>query len=294
MAVRLDGNTLISGEDGGIPARLIPDGGLGAAKLADGAVTTAKLGADVVTGAKIADDAVDSEHIAAGAIDTEHIGSAQVTAAKIGSGAATDGYVLTADGAGAAAWEAVSSVGGNTVPFFIGATGMPGALVDADAVPSTDEGQLQFTAAQLEQAGLFLRITAQVDLVGNVATPDTGTLRLVDSLGTSITSESTAMKADNEKGAYSTVTVVWEIAVRSVSAGVSVSIEYSQTCKGYNAAGSFTTDVKSGYATISTDASTKMLLCPKLTTAAGAFASGSEGLIVNSLVAEGFPPVAGA
>ena len=294
MAVRLDGNTLISGENGGIPARLLPDGSLEAAKLADGAVTTAKLGADAVTGAKIADDAVDSEHIATGAIDTEHIGSAQVTAAKIGSGAATDGYVLTADGAGAAAWEAVSSVGGNTVPFFIGATGMPGALVDADAVPGTDNGQLQFTAAQLEQVGLFVRITAQVDLVGDISAPDTGTLNLVDSLGTSITTASGTLSADNEKGAYRTVTMVIEFAVRSVSAGVSVSIEYTQKCYGTVAGTGLTCDVVSNYGTISTDSAAKMLLCPKLTTSSGTFSSGSEGLIVTSLVAEGFPPVAGA
>jgi hypothetical protein len=39
-----------------------------------------------------------------------------VTATDVDSGVATDGYVLTADGAGNAAWEAVSGSGGLTAP----------------------------------------------------------------------------------------------------------------------------------------------------------------------------------
>ena len=49
--------------------------------------------------------------IGPGSIGTNELVDDGVTAAKIGSGAAPDGQVLTADGAGGAAWEAVAGGG---------------------------------------------------------------------------------------------------------------------------------------------------------------------------------------
>ncbi len=46
-------------------------------------------------------------------IKTKFIGANQVTAAKIGSGAATSGYVLTADGSGNSSWAAGGGGGGS-------------------------------------------------------------------------------------------------------------------------------------------------------------------------------------
>lgn len=64
-------------------------------------------------------------------------------AADLGSGAATDGYVLTADGAGGAAWEAASG-GGSGADEFTDLTDAPSAYTSAAGqyvrVNSTPDG----------------------------------------------------------------------------------------------------------------------------------------------------------
>ena len=94
-----DGEVLTADGSGGTAFEAAAAGG----SLADGAVTTAKLADEAVTTAKIADDAITQAKIADDAVGT----------ANIDSGSATDGYVLTADGAGGVAFEAAAGGGGS-------------------------------------------------------------------------------------------------------------------------------------------------------------------------------------
>lgn len=94
-------------------------------------------------------------------------------AAELGSGAATDGYVLTADGAGGAAWEAASGGGGGTAWG-----GITGTLSDQTDLQAALDAKLAKSATvqsyagnrtlDADNAGAYVRITA----AGTVTLPD--------------------------------------------------------------------------------------------------------------------------
>ena len=114
-------NAVGSGEitNGGVATIDIADDAVTRAKIADNAVGSFQVANDAITGAKIADNAVGASQISAGAVGSSEIADGSVTTPKIageavtdvkvGSGSAADGFVLTADGSGRAAWEETSA-----------------------------------------------------------------------------------------------------------------------------------------------------------------------------------------
>ena len=90
---------------------------------------------------------------------------ASVDAAELGSAAATDGYVLTADGAGGAAWEAVAGGGGGTVTS-VALSGSDGIQVDSGS-PITSSGTI---ALGIDASALSTHLS-----LGDAATKNTGT-----------------------------------------------------------------------------------------------------------------------
>jgi len=96
-----------------------------------------------ISGQQITRNAIDLTTDVTGTLPAANGGTGQtslgaVDAADFGSGASTDGYVLTADGVGGAAWEAVA--GGGTVTS-VAVTGSDGIEVDSGS-PITGAGTI--------------------------------------------------------------------------------------------------------------------------------------------------------
>ena len=99
---------------GSVTTQIISTGAVTDVKLADGSVTTPKLADKAVTNPKIGDKAVTDTKV-----------SSEVNGA--GGSAATNNFVLAADGAGGAAWKNVSSLGilvqtANIAPLSVDST----------------------------------------------------------------------------------------------------------------------------------------------------------------------------
>ncbi|HEY3322249.1 MAG TPA: tail fiber domain-containing protein [Planctomycetota bacterium] len=95
------------GLDGTMATGTLPDAAVGAPALAPSSVTNIALADNSVTAAELADGSVTTPKIANGAVTQAKIADKAVSAEKVGSGAASNNFVLTADGAGGAEWLAV-------------------------------------------------------------------------------------------------------------------------------------------------------------------------------------------
>src|SRR5690606_17086500 len=90
-------------------------------------------------------------------------------AADLGSGAAADGHVLTADGAGGAAWEAAGGVAwGGIAGTLSDQTDLQAALDAKLAKLATINSYAGNTTLDSDDSGAYVRITA----AGTVTLPD--------------------------------------------------------------------------------------------------------------------------
>ena len=92
--------------DNAVVTAKIMDNAVTTLKISDAAVTTAKMADNAVTTAKVINNAITALKIADNAVTTSKIVDKAITAIKVGSAGAQSGDVLTADGAGAAAFLA--------------------------------------------------------------------------------------------------------------------------------------------------------------------------------------------
>ncbi len=96
-------------------------------------------------------------------------GADEIDAADLASGAATDGHVLTADGAGGAAWEAVTGGGGGGTAAMLGLVGTTvkktttTTLPNAGAYQTWDAVETGQDDGSMWASGNPTRLTAQAD-----------------------------------------------------------------------------------------------------------------------------------
>lgn len=114
------------------------------ASLVSGSVDETKLDTSVNASLDLADSSTQpGDNVSTLTNDAGYLAS--VTAADVDSEASTDGYVLTSDGAGGAAWEVVP--GGGSVSSVNGQTGT--VVLDADDIDDTSTTNKFVTAADL-------------------------------------------------------------------------------------------------------------------------------------------------
>ncbi|HYG78338.1 MAG TPA: hypothetical protein VEK08_25270 [Planctomycetota bacterium] len=129
------------------PQAVTPD------KIADGAVTSFALADGSVTTPKLAEGAVTSSKLGETTVTTPKVANKAIVAEKIGSGAASNGMVLEADGAGGASFvplTAVSPEAGNSIVNAINNTNtaviisplrLPSNLATTQYVDEANEAQ---------------------------------------------------------------------------------------------------------------------------------------------------------
>jgi hypothetical protein len=140
----------------------------------------------------------------------------------LGSGAATDGYVLTADGAGGSAWEAAASTGGIALPFFSHAGNLfVGTGTSRWYNDTANTVTLDYARASVGTAPTGAAINIDINIDGTTALA--GTFSIADGAVTSGKFTNFVASPDIAPGSYVTIDID-QVGSTVVGADLSVQI----------------------------------------------------------------------